>query len=734
MIHWKELISKAFWQEKPPGMQRKREIPITIAVAAFAALSVRWQHDTIGVLAGFTYLLWCGWLAGKRLCPREPRHWQIFFGAIAHVAVLTVGGALIYWGYQLNGVAVGAALAVLPFTWTVIAVPRPPKSADPWRANRLRGTPRALGISALLTLAFIALVFFLFRTLIQSATTVAIRTPWQVIPAHFLFAYFMATLAILALALRTDGPGRRLPLTLLYISVSASILLLVYPIGFGFDTTIHQSTEKTIAAVGQILPKPPYYVGQYALVVISAKLFAATTVTVDRFLSPLAILAVAALAYFPWRRQSFAAMLPLAIFALPYASLIPTTPQAISNLWLLATAITTTLSWLPSGASARFRWIPFSLLLAVAALVTNPIAGIPALGIVFLTMTQSLIRGAQFWTTIFRRSLLVATTIGLIAALPILFTWNAIRNGFSLRDIWQPGLLPERFADAITPFIPGVPHRFSPLLDFAYSVGQSRVFLLAMVVVIGLAALRRYAKISPALPLLSTAIAMTASYGILQLAYTFPQVISYEQSVFPLRALDAAQFALFPLVLAGCVVIIAHSRRDAALRITLLALGAASLTAALYLVYPRVDAYHVDKGYNMSAADIAAVRQVANDAKGSYLVLANQMTSVAAVREFGFTPSYPAADRTGAKYYAYPIPTGDPLYQYYLKMVYVQPTRETAQDATRLVATDINTVYFILDRYWDNFDVIAASAKTNADRWWDISNGQALVFRYDIKR
>ncbi|MDD5110190.1 MAG: hypothetical protein PHI63_03165 [Patescibacteria group bacterium] len=714
-------------------MRKQPSWIFTLLLVGVNLANLHWHSTAIGLTFGLAYLLWCGFLAGGWMTPHARRRWQLYWGLITHLALTSIAGTAIYWLYQLNDLSLAFLMLALPIPWLLLPHYLSRQATPLWSRDQLYGIPRTLGINMILLIAFLAAEFFNLRWIVRAATTEAIRTPWQVIPPQLFVGYCIATVAFLALILRSDRAGKKFVLGLLHVAVSVSVALLVYPLGFGFDSIIHQATEGQIVRFGQIFPKPPYYLGQYALVVFLTQLLGLSVTTIDRLIAPFGFVLFAMGAYFPWRRSHpFAAALPLVTLLLPYGQYAVTTPQAVGNLWVLYTALAVTLPFLSSGAPTRLRWLPFVLATATAATVTHPIAGVPAFTLVCLAAVNFAIVRRTVLVRFARTASLFFLTLGAIAALPLLFLLQARLSGYAIHDALQFSNIFERTGSAAASLLPLMGKPLLPLLDFTYGLDRFRPALLIILALGGIMALTQRRVSMGAIPPLLTAGAMLLSAGVLQLYFRFPQLPPSEQTVFPSRVVEMAWLTLLPLVLAGVMALLLRIEKDGVLRLTALTLAAACFTATFYLAYPRVDAYHVDRGYNMSAADIAAVHAVADDAKGNaYLVLANQMTSVAAVREFGFTPSYPAADGSGKNYYFYPIPTGEPLYQSYLTMVYQRPSLGATQDAAKLVTADIRTVYFILDRYWDNFDVIAAEAKMTANRWWEIADGRALVFRYD---
>ncbi|MCG2701205.1 hypothetical protein L6267_03505, partial [Candidatus Parcubacteria bacterium] len=143
--------------------------------------------------------------------------------------------------------------------------------------------------------------------------------------------------------------------------------------------------------------------------------------------------------------------------------------------------------------------------------------------------------------------------------------------------------------------------------------------------------------------------------------------------------------------------------------------------------------YFNSRCFSTSKNDIEAVNWIENNTESDYIVLANQQVSAAALREFGFKKYYspPLIDKErglGGEVFYYPVPTGGPLYQYYLDMVYEKPSRETMTKAMDLVG--VSEGYFVLNKYWWAFDKILEEAKLEADEWQWLDNGEIYVFKY----
>ncbi len=150
-----------------------------------------------------------------------------------------------------------------------------------------------------------------------------------------------------------------------------------------------------------------------------------------------------------------------------------------------------------------------------------------------------------------------------------------------------------------------------------------------------------------------------------------------------------------------------------------------AITAGFYATYPRDDNFVLNRGYNTSQYDFEAVHYIEKHAKQDFIVLSNQQIAAAAVKEFGFKKYYDS--QKGLMFY-YPIPTGSPLYQYYLDMVYKKPTKKTMEQAMELAGVEES--YFAVNRYWWGFDQIVQWTKLIADDYYVIGNEDVYIFYF----
>lgn len=626
------------------------------------------------------------------------------------ICLISVSGGLVYRFYSLNrlGLTISLALAVIFF----IIIQYLRLLAN--KKNRLRPPAdlenNKFGLTNfLLLIAYFLLLVFCFYILLNSRTAGAIVSPWQTVPKYFFIAYGLASLFLIGNALLNKK--LTLPLIMLHYFLSLAAALIVYQPGYGYDPFIHQATENLIAKTGAVLPKPFYYLGQYSLTVIIHKITALPIVWLDRLMVPLLAALFLPLALFKllkswFNHESLNLILILTLLTLTFPFLIVTTPQNLAY-FLLVLAI---LAGLDCKNYYDFLIV---LLLSLSAAIIHPLAGAPALllvaGLAIYHGDRAKIKKYLYPLLIIIASLILPALFYLLnkRLAPAALGAGPAPNG------WQPRLT--------------WPFEENFILNFVYLYGFNLKFVLAGLALSGIFIARKYREQCKILWLYFTlAAALSVSY-LITAKLPFAFLINYERDDYPRRILLAASLFLLPFFI---LAIYGWLKKIAEKNIFIISAFSVFLailmSAALYLSYPRHDNYFNSRGYSVSSSDLAAVSWINNDAKKDFIVLANQQVSAAALDRFGFKKYYGQGKN---QIFYYPIPTGSPLYQYYLDLVYKKPSRETILKAMDL--TEVNLAYFVLNKYWRAFAKIEAEAKLSANSWREIDNGEAVVFKYE---
>jgi hypothetical protein len=687
------------------------------------------RNYVLGAALLVTFLGIFGNWVGMAAAPNESGAIRSWLGAWMLLSGIMAIGALAYYLAAFTA-PVALALAALsgPVAWLLASRSRTgffERPHDLVVGNR-HAVPRAVWFAAAIVIVGLLATALLVAS---GMTTEAVRSPWLNIPPAAFLAFGVATLALFALLWRGNERALTISLTMAALAIFLSVAILVFPLGFGFDPFIHQATEEHIAKFGTITPKPFYYIGQYALVLFAHHAFALPLPLVNTYLVPtLAVLFLpmawyAAAAHLLREKRAAAATLS-GLFLIPLSSFILSTPQGLANLWTLLLV----LAAVPTLIRDEKPRVGHLLIPALAAALTHPIAGLPALLFVILLASDParnqgrVLAKIVFWIGVATGSVL----------LPLSFVVNSLLStgtlGLNLSFLSNLSNLSN-----LSLFLQ---NRFNPLLDFVYLYGYNVVAILVLFALVGWWVSRRPMHGTLRTPLLMTCM-LAVNWLLLSTAVDFSFLIDYERQNFADRLVPLSIFFLVPFMILALGTLWSRlNRAPVSLRLTAIVLLAALATASWYLTYPRHDAYETGRGFNVSRADIDAVHEIETDAAGApYVVLANQSVSAAAVRELGFVRYY-------GELFFYPIPTGGDLYANFLDMN-ERPSRETAAAALELVnarcaahpactQAETSLVYYVVNAYWWEAPRLVETAKQNADAWWALDKAAVHVFKYQI--
>ncbi len=553
----------------------------------------------------------------------------------------------------------------------------------------------------------LAAAYFLFwlaasLVLLRSGTIASIVSPWQAVPLWVLGLYFVGC-AILLAYFSKGGRWRPALLSLHYI-LSFSVIIFVYRLGYGYDFFIHQATLELIDKAGFVLPKADYYLGQYGLVMVLHRLSQLPVYWLHLLLVPCLSALLLPPVLLRWiekmELESDHYSLVLMLLALPYGFLAFTTPQNLGYLFLI---VVVALTWKPDRSDLLIAGM-----LSLAALVTQPIAGLPAVLLTIWRITQ--LPGVKN-ARMLRGALIMAATIGLPLAFAALEKLDLKAMRFAWPD-WLPSTLPSLPSQELIGW------------NALYFFGHNWYWIVLSLVIAGFAWRKQTSSFAQEQ---QAATALAAGFLLahwLTKLLPFGYLIGYERNDYAARLLFVALILALPLIIVAFDRLLAGiASAGAGVRLPWFAFLAFCLTASFYLSYPRLDRYANSRGYSVGRYDVEAAEWIDKDADKPYVVLANQQVSAAALKRFGFAHYY-----NGLFYY--PVPTASPLYQSYLKMVYEHPDEETAREAAELAG--VRTVYFVLNKYWHAFPKVKDEAEFAADGWHRLGDNEVLIFKYEL--
>lgn len=665
-------------------------------------------------------LLYHGYLLGLTLFPKK--NWMISLapGCLLFLALQSlVQTAWYYSGGLLGQKSDIASLLIAAFIAQIIrfahrrkegegAVEDAPEPAPQTKIQRV--------ITVLLFFVAAAGTGFILKAALGAATTESIRTPWPLLPPETLPTIILIWLTLFLSVWFIRSPFFAAVHSVLAIGSTVSIAPLLYRLGFGFDGFLHIASEKIIAASGTLNPKPFYYIGQYVFTTWLARMADLPLSQIDRWLVPAsAALLIPASLYLALGDQGRCVAGFTALALLPLSGFVATTPQSFAYILGLSAL------FLSLGMETKRVRPAAPLILAVWSAAVHPLAGIP-----ILFVTAALISNRLSRPTLRR----LATTVSLFlagAAVPLLFYLISLRSNTPIS--WNAAsLLDTRpWFDRLAAFLPLGGNHFVLWPAWTNLATRAVPLLLLTLSLAGMGLNHDTALRRRQLIFIAAASALWIAATILKATGDFTFLIDYERSNYTDRLNILAILCLVPAAAFGLAFF-----WERALRSPYLARMAAigfflALTAGLaYDSLPRHDAVIAGRGWSTSRYDVEAVRLIDRDAEDrDYVVLANQSVSAAAVTTFGFK-------RYADDVFFYPIPTGGPLYEIFLRMMYRVPTRDTAKDAAELGRTDL--VYVVLNKYWWRADALAEVLRENADRNWTLGENDVRLYKFDLRK
>jgi hypothetical protein len=645
-------------------------------------------------------------------------------GLLAFFCLISLVGAVIYYFFSLSisAVIITVILSILLF---IILKKYIGKNEEMPASSNIPGSESKMLI-CILAVLFLSLTAFEFHILFNSRTSFSIISPWQVVPKYFFIAYLANSFVLLnltALFKKTQsGLTHALLLTMiiLHYVTAFSVALIVYAISYGFDPFVHRATVKYIMEQGAIYPKPLYYLGQYSLFVVLGKIFQLSTALLDKFFIPFfsaLLIPIYAIKNFKksFSKDSSPYFPAILLLIMPFSLFILTNPQSFSYVLIIILVL--------QGLSVKDKkGLALLYLVALTIIAIQPISGIPALFFVILL---------HLYLSPSRNKLSMAITFFAIVSLPIAFYISSPDKSLLFSY--------ENFHNFFKSFALNIPNKQNIYLNFAYLYGFNAGLLVFLLSITG-AYLSFKEKMHSLSVYFLMSVSMIFSY-LLTLFLPFDYLIDYERGFFSDRLLIISAIFSLPFILLSLKWISDKIlTAPGFLKASWLLALAPLMTASLYYSYPRFDNYFNSRGYSTGQYDIEAVDWIGQTAKNDHIVLANQQVSAAALSRFGFKKYYQRTDCTAGsskecqnKYlgqiFFYPIPTGGPLYRYYLDMVYEKPSKETMKKAMDLAG--VSEGYFVLNKYWWAFTKILEEAKLEADSWHKLGDGEVYIFRYE---
>lgn len=639
----------------------------------------------------------------SRLHQSQDRLEQYLFGIFTAACVVTTTSLLMYFTlpFQTSSLAVGFTILTLG----IALVPLPPVApTTSGSGDRLPWPWLALGVLLVTQGSLLAL-------LCVGRTDEPLVSPWLLFPSSVFVLFFISTL--LCAYIGTQIGKRVLPFASLQMFLALGVSAIVYQIGFGFDPFIHRAAEQALIATGSIEPTSLLYSGQYAVIGFLHYVTSLPISIIDIWLLPigasllLPISAYVGLRYGWGVREEVASLGWLAVLFIPFMLLTFTVPFTI------AYAIFVAMLFLFPLVRSTAWWLILCWI-STLSIFFHPLLGVPTFVLVFCAGCYERAR-TSVQRGIMLIALLLATCVG-VTGLLIFYQYQA-GVSVSLHGLWMNSF--SFLSLFVNPF-----NNYHPSIRWEYHfLYLWRYWQPVLLTVFGwpLALLFARHRFRQLLPLCAFALGLLGCMYAVSTLFVFEGIISHEQHEFALRLLQSWYLIPIPFIaLALDRIMLSQWRFTVA--IVLLTIAA---TAAWYFSYPQFNAKFAYYSPSVSKYDLTAVQLIDTDSgRHPYLVLSNQMTSAAALQVFGFANYYSLEDE---EILWYAIPTGGPLYEYYLKMIYGNDPA-LLQDLMRETGTQY--VYVVMPTYWSWNPDILHQIEVQSQQIFYVDN-KIVIYRFD---
>ncbi|MBU1895889.1 hypothetical protein KJ641_03400 [Patescibacteria group bacterium] len=551
--------------------------------------------------------------------------------------------------------------------------------------------------------------------LFLKTTTEALASPWLLFGNNFFIIYILTLVLLFIFQYQTKKNPLAFVFLIIHYFITFGVVAIIYKLGYGYDPFLHRAAESHILEFGAILPKTPFYLGQYITVVLTNLISHLPLKLIDIWLVPiLSAITLPFSAYFGSKyglklKDNWARITALLTLLYPLNTMYVTTPHNLANLLLLNLILIS-----PAIYQNRSLIVP-STILGIFAFIAQPLSGFFALwllaGIVILDVAKKK-----------STALIYIYTIAGIMAIPFLFLIYWSLNKISIPTLSTISNNINNFPDLflLAPYY-FINQQVSWILDFVY---LSRIFIPILIVAVSIFAFYKLKenkfKIYFLLPII---ILVNIFFIITWLIH--PDLDPKEQLQYAERLRHILIFFIIPFSSFGIIYLLKKIRKKTILIFSFIFISLI-LTATWYLTYPQRNPKVHFPGLNVTQADFDASKLIHDENTDSnYIVLSTILTSAASIEQFGFTTYF---DTNLGQFFYYSIPSGSPLYQAYLKMLYEEQSQETMQEVMDLTKTD--KAYFVINSYWHDFANIVEGAKKTADSWQEVDGGNIWVFRY----
>ncbi len=663
----------------------------------------------VGIIMGIVYFLYFSLFFGHMFFNKHYIYTKLIFGLIMLFSYLMISGSIFYYLYKLAFIPILLILIIAPIFLGIELFKNPLII----KINKIKYTT-SLILKITLILFYLSLIAVCIKYLLGQSTTFSINTPWKMISPNFFILYVISILFILFI-LYISKSRFVLFLLLIHFFFSFSIILIIYKLGFGYDPFLHQASEKLMSLTGTFSPKPFYYIGQYSLVVILSKVFNLSVPIIDKLLVPVCASLFLPVVMFQGLKNSLKLKKNLIFISCLLFLLIPftfftyTTPQALSNVFLLI-LIFLSLSYI----NKKINIWPLIIITFVICFI-HLLSGIPA--IIFLALLY--LFNANFKIKI-KNIFIIMIAIMSSFIIPLSFViFNFIKK-FDLSNLDVSGKI--NLFNTINPFNIFWP-RFINIQDLVYLYSRNINIFILITAILGFVFVFIQKRLKDYIVYLIMFFVLLINYFIMINYVKFPFLYDFSERIFNLAFLF-----LMPLFFVGIIFMLKIIDKKTIYKIFIFLFLAIFLTISFYLSYPRSDKYENFHGYSISQSHLKVVEYIEqNFGKFDYAVLSDQSVGATLIQKYGFRKYY-----NGEFYYSLPTNIKNNIYSDFLN-IFKDDLNKLEIIKNVVNKTNVDKVFVVINAYWSPSDNVLNDLKKSADNSTDIDNGKIYIFEYDVK-
>lgn len=384
----------------------------TIVIGLIGLNFYLWQYPLLGLILAMIYL----GVNSKKLADiffaRMHKGLRKTLGLLLILAYIALLYTLAYHFYEINDYVFWFLLISIPLLVELLS--RQTHTTHYFLQNMrwpgLGDLRRSLWPGLFLLADTLLIIIFL-----RQASSAVLRSPWELMPDKFWGLFIFSNLC-LAATFVSKKSAKNLWLIIYHFFVLAIIAVIVYPLGYGYDSFIHLAALRTIQETGTIEPRLWLYLGQYGLTFFIQNISQISLSLANKLLLPtlFALFWPSGLFYglkygFNWPfKNSYLAVLWSLFVGFSFA--IMTTPQGLAFL-LLAFYI-----FILPLVNQKTLTIYILWIIALLTMVIHPLAGLPLL---FFSLATAVARLTRY---LHLKKLLLYLTFSLAAlCLPLFF-------------------------------------------------------------------------------------------------------------------------------------------------------------------------------------------------------------------------------------------------------------------------------------------------------------------------